>query len=284
MIKDHSELIAQVVLPKPIQGKGSHQMKNTWTIILANLGVTLLLAALGGCTPKEDTGKIQLYQDPIGAYIGQKVVLQAQNNPFDVQNHWQYQWQYVIGETNGTNITADITNASNENLVLENLSINDAKLYQCMMYKTGEFGETNYTAITSLHVSGRSVVTNKAIFQAIVTPVSGSFKPGFGTGTAPGCNCKYVDGIRFLSPAGTWWNPPSASTRGVITVTTPNFNYAKTPVVFEVEESSLTKNWCTNLPNLLTFQISTGKEYQFLMYFTSEKPATGQQLTFEISW
>lgn len=285
MTRQPSKIIAAAKLLHKIQGKDSDQTKNIVSALSTILCFALLCAVLGGCATKEPVGKIRLYPDTIGVASGQTVVLKAKHSPFDRKKDWLYQWQIITGEADDGNInTTNIPDAHCNDLVLKKVGLDDAALYRCMIYRPGKFPETNYTAVFSLHVSQISLT-----LSGVITTVSGSFKPGQGSGTSPKCGILYKDGIVFQSPNGNWWLPPGNSpTPAMITDNTTGINYATTPVYFQVwKVFTPLNNCCWKLPksaSLMQFPVDPSSGYMFCLYFPGPLPPAGAKFSFAVKW
>jgi hypothetical protein len=242
----------------------------------------LLCVALPGCATKESVRKISLYPDTIGASVGQTVVLKAKANLLGEEKDWLYQWQYITGQTEeGNLIVRDIPEARCSKLVRK-ASLDDTQLYRCMIYHGGKLPETNYTAVLSLHVSRRSIM-----LSSVITTVSGSFKPGNGSGNSTLCKCSYKDGLVFQSPTGNWWLPPAtASSNATITDNTTGINYANTPVFLQVSnENGPLRCWKLTSPqSSMQFPVNVDSGYMLCLYFAGPLPPAGAKFSFAIKW
>jgi hypothetical protein len=119
----------------------------------------------------------------------------------------------------------------------------------------------------------------------VITPVAGSFKPGYGHGKTACCP-EYIDAIRFSNGPTPWWPQPK---NGVFTsafiTNISGLNYTATPADFEVSGGAhLGTPWCTNLPHSPRFPVTKGEEYQFLIYFSKNKPPANQNISFDVVW
>lgn len=230
------------------------------------------------CTKGNQGGEIRLYPDTIAVNHDSTVVLEAAPNPFEPCRPVHYQWQRIMGEADdGSFKVEDIRGATTDKLVLRRVQSEDARLYRCAIYTTDELPDTNYTALFSLQVSGVPAM-------AVLTVVSGSFKPGNGGGTS--CY-KYKDGIVFKNPTtGNWWLAPTSSQPGMATIADHSIiDYQKYPAFIQVINGKGKTCLCTNLPNQsLQFQSQPGEGYLIGLCFTSPLPQTGQQFSFQITW
>jgi hypothetical protein len=277
MTKQTSNKTGTVISTSATQGKIIRYRQRFGGIFLTVLSIGCL-GALIGCGPKPQTGIVYLYPDTIGAENGQAVVLKAQASPFREESDWQYQWQIITGGEGAEVLATNIPEQHSDELTFKNVGLGNAKLYRCMIFRTGIFPETNYTTVFSLTVSG-------GLAADVGTPVSGCFKPGTFSPNSDSCCGRYVDGIRFPSPAGIWWLPKAGNKTMVITDTSNYTNYGKTPAILEVMDSTYTNRWCTNLPNTLqAFPVTTNRGYQVMILFTSNKPPTGQQFSLKVNW
>lgn len=120
--------------------------------------------------------------------------------------------------------------------------------------------------------------------SVVNTPVSGSFKPGFGGGRTV-CAPNYVEAMRFTNKASIWWPQPAGTfTRGSINNIT-GIDFTQTPAVFEVLGGAhLGTPWCTPLPGTPQFPLTKGEEYQFLIYFTHTAPPKDTAISFNVQW
>ena len=273
MIRYTPKQIAAVALP---QGKrGTASQKGKQNRLGAVLTASFLMLALGGCcvlTPP--LAKIHFYPDAISIKQGQTIALEAHRSAFDQSDDWNYQWQTVLGD-DGT----DIPDANRKELVLKNVAPADGKLYRCVFYRPGEFGETNYTATEGLHVIAF------ALIQSLGTPidVSGPFQPGKANPCPKGSCCAGCTNFMQLvsTENSIWWVPETGATNGV-------FTYLPAPGqagrIMVLNSGALQEGgpWCgtTNVD----FPVVPGKEYQLIVCFSENAPPKGTPLQFSITW
>jgi hypothetical protein len=277
------------------------QMKTVARLILTAFGVFLCVALAGCGANKGQIGgqvvKIRLPQNTIAVDVGTTFVLEAIPGPTGQTSGWQYQWQQIIDETtNRELITTNIPDATKDQLILTNVQPKDADLYRCLIYKSGIRGETNYTSVFSLQVSGVPInvrqYTNGHVPYDLVmsegTAVAGSFQPGNGSGDDTSCCGTYQDGMVFKNPTtGNWWLPPadSVSHSASITDQTTGVDYSTTSVYMRVLDETFTTVQCMKLPGFFKFYSSPTNAYMICLIFPGRiLPHTGQQFNFTINW
>lgn len=243
------------------------------------LTVVCLVAVLAGCATEpsqKPVGKISLNQDPLVVTRGQTIELQARSSVFDDSGDWKYQWQTLVGD-----VATDIPDATRKKFVLNHVELKDGQLYRCKIYRTGDFGETNFTSVIGMEV------TEFALMQNIGTPiiVSGPFQPSTSNPSPKGSCCYGCPNcMQTVSPSNSiWWAPDAGATTG-------QFTYLPAPGQSNGQVMAMNSGavqagapWCgTN--NTASFPVVAGKKYMLLICFPTNAPAKGTVLNFSVTW
>ena len=232
----------------------------------AFIGLSILAAALTGCKSKcphaQDRSDIKragphilhhgsiavsLPEETLSVLEGSKVDFTVQPAPNDFQFQWQKNESPIDGETH-------------RHYALPKVELKNVGTYRCMIYNTGEFGETNYTTKIALGVTGKSLL------QSLVpVPTAGTLQPGtWVNNKSTNCWCEHTGYARFKSPLSNsyWWSPKSPAPA---TLTDSSNNAPTSNHRIDVMESGSLQHWCdTN--GVVSFPVKSTCKYQFMVY------------------
>ena len=217
---------------------------------------------------KGESSIIVLPPEQLAAVAGEHLELRVQA----LSREYEFQWQ-----KNGQ----DIKGERGDNLDFKKVTLKNAGLYRCRIYRLGETAETIYTVPVALFVTSRFL-----ILDSIHTPVAGPFQPNQLSLTSRCDSQNYTSYVRFIWPGPTVWYTPKAGVTTCTVTDTSNVGAGYSAQV-EVVESGTLKKFCgTGTPSSTSFPVTAGKKYQFVIFVhnTPPPPSAGQTLSLDIVW
>jgi hypothetical protein len=195
-----------------------------------------------------------------------KVTFVVYPDPGKFRFQWQKDGVPVKGET--------------ERMFTRQFHLGNTGRYRCMIYQTGDFGETNYTTQVVVTVTQRTILM--AVAPSLTT---GPLQPGTWLNNKSDCWCQHNGYARFKSPVSNsyWWSPTSTGNATITDVSNgaPTSNHR-----IDVMESGSLKHWCdTSANGVVSFPVKSTCKYQFIVFVkdTNSPPdSLGETITLKV--